>query len=226
MAILGLPLIKSDTLFIGASDGLFRALDIDSGSLIWRFTGLKGNVETRPVISQNKIFFGAWDANFYALNIKDGSLAWKWNNGQAGIHYSPAAVIPVYSKGKIFITAPDHYWTALDAESGKEIWRTNEHQVRESIGISEDGNVVFSRCMNDSVVALDANADYPSNIWKINAGYGYDHNPSMMIERDGVIVFGTKNGLLHGINAITGAVLWPILNWQLNYQYCDPDFKK
>ena len=208
MAILGLPLIKSDTLFIGASDGFFRALDINSGSLIWRFTGLKGYVETRPVVALNKIYFGAWDANFYALNIKDGSLAWKWNNGQAGIHYSPAAVLPVYSKGKIFITAPDRYWTALDAESGKEIWRTNEHQVRESIGISEDGNVVFSRCMNDSVVALDANTDYPSIIWKINAGYGYDHNPSMMIERDGVIVFGTKNGLLHGINAKTGSVLW------------------
>jgi outer membrane protein assembly factor BamB len=207
-AVLGSPLIKSDTVFIGGSDGSFRALNLIKGSLIWRFTGLKGYVETRPVVAENKVYFGAWDANFYALNTKNGSLAWKWNNGQNGIHFSPAAVLPVYSNAKIFITAPDRYWTALDAETGIQIWRTNQHEVRESIGVSEDGNVVFSRCMNDSVVALNTRNDYPKVIWKKNAGYGYDHNPSMMVERDGVIVFGTKNGLLNGINAKTGAVLW------------------
>ena len=207
-AVLGNPLIQNDTVFIGGSDGCFRAIELKSGKLFWKFSGLKGYVETKPVVAENKVYFGAWDTYFYALNEKDGSLVWKWNNGNKGSHYSPAAVLPVYAHGKIFITAPDRFWTALDAGTGTVIWRTNQHEVRETIGISEDGKMVFSRCMNDSVVALDANSDYPKQIWKTNAGYGYDHNPSMLIEKDGIIIFGTRNGLIHGIDAKTGIVLW------------------
>ncbi|HPC26424.1 MAG TPA: serine/threonine protein kinase, partial [Paludibacteraceae bacterium] len=40
------------------------------------------------------------------------------------------------------------------------------------------------------------------------AQFGYDHNPNMLIERNGVIVFATKNGLLVGINAKDGSVNW------------------
>lgn len=207
-AVLGCPVIKGDTVFIGCSDGCFRALSLASGSLIWQFTQLTGYVETRPVIADAKVFFGAWDTNFYALNTANGTLAWKWNNGMKGIHYSPAAVVPVYANNKVFITAPDRYWTALNAQTGAVVWRTNQHEVRETAGLSENGKVVFSRCMNDSVVALDATSNNPKVLWKTSAGYGYDHNPSMLSNKDGVIVFGTKNGLLLGINAKNGEVLW------------------
>ncbi len=207
-AVLGMPLIANGTVYVGGSDGHFRALSLNNGKLLWSYNGIENYIETRPVIYGNKIYFGAWDTNFYALNLNDGSLAWKWNNGNKRIHFSPAAVLPVASHGKIFITAPDRYWTALDAESGREIWRTNRHEVRETIGLSEDGNTVFSRCMHDSIVAIDATADTPRVVWKTNAGYGYDHNPSMPVERDGVIIFGTKNGLLHGVDARNGQLLW------------------
>jgi outer membrane protein assembly factor BamB len=207
-AVMGCPIIKNDTVYIGGSDGCFRALKLSDGALIWQYKDLKSYVETRAVVANGKVYFGVWDANFYALSTVDGSLAWKWNNGQQRSHFSPAAVLPVLSHGKVFITAPDRYWTALDAETGKEIWRTNRHEVRETLGVSEDGNFVYSRCMNDTVVALDARVNTPSVVWKTSATYGYDHNPSMMAERQGILVFGTKNGLLHGVDAKTGKVLW------------------
>ena len=207
-AVMGCPLIQNDTVYIGGSDGCFRALRLSDGKLIWAFDKLKNYVETRPVIANGKVMFGVWDSYFYALNVNDGSLAWKWNNGQTGMHYSPAAVLPVVSANKVFITAPDRFWTALDVETGKVVWRTKQHEVRETVGLSEDGKVVFSRCMNDSVMAVDALADYPKLLWKTNAAFGYDHNSSMLIERDGTVVFGTKNGLLLGIDAKNGNILW------------------
>lgn len=207
-AVLGSPTVHNDTVYVGGSDGCFRALDLLKGTLIWSFCQLSSYVETRAVVANSKVYFGAWDSNFYALNTSDGSLAWKWNNGNARSHFSPAAVLPVISNHKVFITAPDRYWTALNAHTGQVVWRTNQHQVRETVGVSESGNMVFSRCMNDSVVALDALADSPKVLWKTNAAYGYDHNPSMLVERNGIIVFGTKNGLLHGVHAKTGRVLW------------------
>jgi len=207
-AVMGCPLIQNDTVFIGGSDGSFRALNLKNGTQFWQFAELKNYEESLPVTAYDKIYFGAWDTYFYALNRKDGKLAWKWNNGNAGIHYSPAAVKAVVSNGKVFITAPDRYWTALNAQNGTIVWRTNKHEVRETEGLSEDGNAVYSRCMNDSVVALDARSDKPAILWKKSAGYGYDHNPSMLTNRDRVMVFGTKNGLLMGIDTTNGSVLW------------------
>lgn len=207
-SVMGCPVIQNDTVYIGGSDGCFRAFDLNTGKVLWTFDQLKNYVETRPIISSGKVMFGAWDSNFYALNIKDGNLAWKWNNGRSGMHFSPAAVLPVVSGNKVFITAPDRYWTAINIETGKEIWRTNQHEVRETIGISENGKTVYSRCLNDSVVAIDAQANTPDIKWKIDAGFGYDHNPGMLLEKGGKIVFGTKNGLLVGLNAKTGKLLW------------------
>ncbi len=66
---------------------------------------------------------------------------WKWNNGSTVLNYSPAACIPVVKDGVVYIAAPDRSLTAIDIETGKALWRTNEATVRESIGISEDGNM-------------------------------------------------------------------------------------
>lgn len=186
---------------IGGSDHSFRALDLKTGREIWRNSDIKGYVVSRPCVYNGRVYFGAWDCCLYALNLHDGSLAWKWSNGHPSDKYSPAAVWPVATDGKVFIVAPDRVMTCLTADSGKVVYRTAEHKVRESIGLSCDGKTVYSRCMWDSVIAMDALAQEPVTLWKTDAEYGYDHNPSMMIETGGVIIFGTKNGLLHGVAA-------------------------
>ncbi|MGE5354977.1 MAG: PQQ-binding-like beta-propeller repeat protein [Deltaproteobacteria bacterium] len=207
-AVMGCPVIVNDTVLIGGSDGCFRAFDLSSGKLLWEFCGIQDYIEAKPAVKNGKIIFGAWDTNLYALNLKTGTLAWKWNNGLKRMHFSPAAVHPVVSGNKVFITAPDRYMTAIDIEKGDVIWRTKEHQVRETIGISADSKRVFSRYMNDYVIAVDAIKDYHEVLWKINAGFGYDHNPGMLVENNGTLIFGTKNGLLCGIDSSNGKLLW------------------
>jgi len=186
---------------IGGSDHKFRAIDLKTGKEIWNYSGVKGYCVSRPCVYEGRVYFGAWDCNLYALNLRDGSLAWTWNNGHPSDKYSPAAVWPVASGKKVFIVAPDRVLTCLNADSGKVVYRTAEHKVRESIGLSSDGQTVYSRCMWDTIIAMDARTEKPLTLWATDAAYGYDHNPSMMVERGGVIIFGTKNGLLHGVAA-------------------------
>lgn len=211
-AVLGSPAFakigKQDVVLIGGSDNCMRALSVKDGREIWCFSGMNGYHATRPCVYNNKVYFGAWDCYMYALNLSDGSLAWKWSNGKTNDKFSPAACWPVAANGRLYFAAPDRYWTCLNAETGEVIWRTNEHMVREAVGLSTDGKMVFSHCMYDSVVAVSALDPQPTRIWKTNAAYGYDHDPSMMVERDGVVIFGTRNGLLFGLNAQTGDILW------------------
>lgn len=204
--VVAAPRIENGIVYIGGSDGKFRAIMLNSGELLWDYDGVAGFVETKPLIHQDKVIFGAWDTYLYALNKKDGSLAWKWTNGNSGKLYSPAACFPVAAKNKIFIVAPDRFMTAIDSKTGATVWRTNSHKVRESIGISEDGNKIYARCMEDTLLAFSATSAVPELCWATSCGYGYDINPSMPIEKNGTIFFSTKNGFLFAVDAKNGEV--------------------
>ena len=207
-AVMGAATIHDGVAYIGGGDGRMFAINIHSGEVKWSFDELKNYVLTRPLVYSNKLYFGTWDTNFYALNLADGSVAWKWSNGKSNPKLSPASVWPVAANGKVFITAPDRYFTCLDAETGAEVWRTKEYKVRETVGLSEDGKTVYSKCMWDTIVALDATADEVVPRWVTNAEFGYEHNPAMPLEKDGTLWVSTKNGLLLGMDAQTGKVLW------------------
>lgn len=207
-AVMGAATIHDGVAYIGGGDGRMFAIDIHTGEVQWAFGELKNYVLTRPLVYNDKLYFGTWDTYFYALNLADGSLVWKWNNGRSNPKLSPASVWPVAANGKIFITAPDRYFTCLDAETGEQIWRTNEYKVRETVGLSEDGKTIYSKCMWDTIVALDATTNDVQVRWVSNADFGYEHNPAMPLEKDGILWVSTKNGLLLGMDAQTGKVLW------------------
>ena len=214
-AVMGATTIHNDVAYIGGGDGRMFAIDIHTGKVKWSFNELKNYVLTRPLVYKDKLYFGCWDTHLYALNLADGSLVWKWNNGKSNPKLSPASVWPVAANGKIFITAPDRYFTCLDAETGAEIWRTKEYKVRETVGMSEDGKTVYSKCMWDTIVAIHTTPHYttlhnttPVTRWVTHADFGYEHNPAMPLEKDGTLWVSTKNGLLLGMDATTGKVLW------------------
>lgn len=207
-AVMGAATIHEGIAYIGGGDGKMFAIDIHTGKVKWSFDELKNYVLTRPLVYNDKLYFGCWDTHFYALNLADGSLVWKWNNGNGNPKLSPASVWPVAANGKVFFAAPDRYFTCLDAETGEQIWRTKEYKVRETVGLSEDGKTVYSKCMWDTVVAMDATTLEPVTRWATHAEFGYEHNPAMPLEKDGILWVSTKNGLLLGMDAQTGKVLW------------------
>ncbi|MFQ6616536.1 MAG: PQQ-binding-like beta-propeller repeat protein [Fidelibacterota bacterium] len=206
--VVAAPVIKDGVVYVGGSDGIFRAIDLEKGDLIWEFEGLGGFVETRPLVYGGNVIFGAWDTYLYALDKGDGSLVWKWSNGNPGVLYSPAACWPVGSYNKVFIVAPDRYMTAIDVETAKNVWRTGGHDVREAIGLSENGEIVYARSMWDTLFAYSTSASEPEILWASDCGYGYDIDPSMPVERDGIVFFGTKNGFVIAVDARTGEVRW------------------
>jgi len=207
-AVLGCPLIENGIVYIGASDHNFRAIDLETGIEIWSFNGLNGPVVSTPVVNKKDIIFGAWDTYLYSLNKNTGKLNWKWSNGSSVRNYSPAACTPVVKDDVIYIVAPDRYITAIDAITGQTIWRTNESAVRESIGISQDGKYVFGKTMNDTLVAFAIGREPQKASWKLNAGFGYEHAPSMLTEKDGDIFFGTRNGVVYAIDALQKKTAW------------------
>jgi outer membrane protein assembly factor BamB/predicted phosphodiesterase len=207
-AVLGSPFIENGTVYIGGSDSCFQAIDLATGKSKWRFCGVTGAVTSQPIVHNNTLFFGAWDTHLYALDKTNGQLLWKWNNGSPIINYSPAACIPVIKDEVVYVVAPDRYLTAIDAKAGTTLWRTKEATVRESLGLSADGKLVYGKTMQDTVVAFYTNKETPQLAWKFNAGFGYEHTPSMLVEKDGTVFFGTRSGIVYAINPSNQSINW------------------
>jgi len=207
-AVLGSPVIHDNMILIGGSDHTFRALDIQSGKTIWEFNEVEGSIVDKPLIYQGKIIFGSWGRHLYALDIQSGKLLWKWNNGHGNRMFSPAMCTPVATKGVVYIAAPDRYLTAIDANNGNTLWRNKEATVRESIGLSADSLTVYGKTMQDEIVGYKTQATDPGVAWRLNVGFGYEHIPSMLIEKDGLVFFGTKNGTVYAIDPINQKTIW------------------
>jgi len=220
-ALVSVPAIENGIVYVGSSDGIFRSIDLNTGDLLWENKEIVGYVETKPLIYDNKIIFGAWDSKLYALDKNTGKLDWTWEGPFKHTLYSPAACWPVAAAGKIFIAAPDRNISAIDAKNGKTIWRNYKWKFRETIGISGNGKYIFARSMTDSVVAFQSSGPQAKVIWAKDFGYGYDIAPSMPIEKDGTVFWGTKNGLIIAADSETGKLEWKykFQNYLINTLY-------
>ena len=206
--VLGSVSIDHSTAYIGASDSTFRAIDIKTGKLVWAYKGLRGYVMTKPLVTRDRVIFGAWDNTLYCLRKADGQELWRWTGGLTRMHFSPAQVWPVTSNGCVFIVDPQRAMTAIDLETGETRWRTFQSKVRESLGLSADGERLYAKTMQDSIVCYAARGDAPRQLWATDAGIGYEHAPCMLPERDGIVFGSTNAGVSFALEAKTGRLLW------------------
>ncbi len=206
--VVACPAVANGTVFIGSSDGAFRALDAMTGRTVWRHGSVGGFVETRPLVADGLVVFGAWDGVLYTLDERTGDLAWTWRGDRPHRLYAPAACWPVGAEGRVFIVAPDRKMTAIETATGREIWRTGDWSVRESLGISGDGSRLYVRTMENIIAAFSTASAGPDPVWQLDAGFGTDINSAMLVEKDGIVFYGTKSGLLLAIEGSEGVLLW------------------
>lgn len=207
-SVLGTPVIQKGIVYIGGSDNNFRAIKLKTGKQIWTFPDVEGAIVGKPLLYQGKVIFGSWGSHLYALNQNNGNLLWKWNNGSANRMFSPAMCTPVAHDGIVYFAAPDRVLTAVDVNTGSTRWRNKEGGVRESIGISEDGTMIFGKTMNNDVVAYKTQATDPGIAWRLNMGFGYEHVPSMLIAKDKQVFFGTRNGVVYAFDPVLRETIW------------------
>jgi outer membrane protein assembly factor BamB len=206
--VVACPRIAGGIVYIGASDHVFRAIELATGRLVWSEDSIDGFVEAKPLVAGGLVVFGAWDGRLYALDAAAGRPIWTWRGEKESPFYSPAACWPVAANGRVFVVAPNPWMTAIELGTGRELWGTDNWAVRESIGISPDGRRVYVRTTDGVIAAISPAADDAEAVWETDAGIGSDINSAMLVEKDGVVFYGTKDGLLLALDAGTGAVKW------------------
>lgn len=200
-------IVIGNTLYQGGYK-TFQSWDIKHHKLNWQYDSIFNYCQAAPVVSGKDIAFGAWDTNLRLLDKNSGKLKWAWNNGKKANMLGPGNCVPVMTIDKIIIVAPDRYMTALDRKSGKQIWRNNDFKYRESLGVSRDGKTAYAKTMDGEIVAVSTEGTDFKLLWKVDAGFGYEHAPCIVVESKGIIFAGSRRGVMSAIDAKTHKLLW------------------
>jgi len=206
--VVACPRIVDGVVYIGSGDHTFRAIDLATGKLVWRAEGIDGYVETKPLVAGRLVVFGAWDDKLHALDQATGWPVWEWTGDKPSPFYSPAACWPVTANGRLFIVNPEPWLAAIELAEGRGLWGTDNWAVRESIGLSEDAKRLYVRTTDGVFAAISTAADDAEQTWETDGGFGPDFSSAQLVEKDGVVFYGTQNGLVLALDGATGAIKW------------------
>ena len=125
---------------VSAQDGVVRAVDVETGDLLWASED-EGMVQAAPAASfqayggpDDLVFFGSRNAGvdnlFHAIKAEDGGDEWTFQNddGGLGLGIISGGASVDYAKNRLYFTSHERVAGAstvfaLEIESGEWIWR-------------------------------------------------------------------------------------------------------
>lgn len=206
MTMIGDGTVADGALYIGV-DGRMMRIDPENGAVVWSFDYGAGQPQGRPTVADGRLVFGAWNCYLYCLDTATGSMLWSWTNGSKNRLFSPGHIVPRIANGRVMIVAPDRYMTFIDLETGRQLWRIKERKVRETTGISDDGELFLAKTMDGEMIAVATRAEAYAEEWVADAGWGYDHNFCPITTRDGVAFMANRTGMVAAVEIAGGRVL-------------------
>lgn len=167
--------------------------------------------KSAPVLDGEKIYFGSDSGNFWALRQSDGTVVWKY---KVGLHVKGKSIFssPVISGDLVYFGAYDGNFYALDTTTGKPRWIFMEADwigsspcVARNLGLVFVGLEFGLFTKQGGIVALDSRTGH--KIWEVTT-QGYVHSSPAYSEKLEVVVCGSNNNKVYGINASDGKIIW------------------
>lgn len=210
---------SATTVFFGASDGKFYALDKHTGKVKWFFNS-GYSIESSPALSKGKVFFSNNKQTLFALDAITGKQIWKYDFGENknydwafDYYYSSPTIV----SNSILIGAKDGYVYKLNESSGKLVWKFKTTGIVRSTPAIEATTVYFG----DTDGILYA-VDFLTGIekWEFlsvgnslkNEDFGFDRRAliSSPTIKDEKVFVGGRDGFFYAVNKNTGKELWRV----------------
>jgi outer membrane protein assembly factor BamB len=196
------PAVVNGVVYLASKDTALYAIDEQTGSLLWKRVNISP-ITSSPVVADGKVFYGTWfktsASALMALNANNGTVAWQYLEANDTIKSSPA----VYN-GRVFFGQNTGIVVALNETTGKALWGRSVGPVT---SISTAPAVALGRVFvgadTGTFVAIDQVTGSIS--WSFGIGA---YNSTSAAVNNGVVYFGTAQGIFYARNATTGNPIW------------------
>ena len=131
------PTIVSETLCIGAENGVLYCLDTRTGKLNWKYETGGGAIKGAPGIKDGRVFIGNYQGVMHAVVLATGAKLWTFKTGNDIISSAN------FAGNKVIFGSYDHCLYAVDAATGQLQWK-----------FETDAQVHCSPCITDKAVII------------------------------------------------------------------------
>ncbi len=214
--IRGAAVVANDAVYFGSADGFLYAVAEADGALKWKFqTGAP--IAGAPAVGKEMAIVAGRGRTVHALDARTGELRWSFETGptmQAVTDWNYFTAPPVIDGDQVLVPSGDGKLYALDLATGKQRWAFQTGDSLRAAPLIADG-VVYQPSGDDHVYALQAKDGGLK--WKFaTAGVGYDLSQGFIrsdiftrpaLEK-GVLVFGSRDANVYGVDVATGAQKW------------------
>lgn len=160
--------------------GVYAALGVPKlNGVKWAFH-TQGEVISSPAIVNGIVYVGSNDGNLYAIDQQTGSKKWSFST-EARITSSPAV-----ANGLVYLGSYDGNFFAVDAGTGKLRWKFPITGERRYTATHLHGSLPAGESMPDP---FDVYLSSPA-VWS------------------GAVYFGSGDGNVYALDALTGALKW------------------
>jgi outer membrane protein assembly factor BamB len=148
-------------------------------TVLWKFDA-GDRVFSSPTVTGGRAYFGSDDGALYAVDIETGRQVWRYPT-DGKVRSSPAV-----AGGLVYFGSYDGSFYALDAQSGELAWRFDTTGERRWQAANLDGMTPAGEVHQDP----------------------WDFFLSSPVFANGVVYFGTGEGMLYALDAETGVQRW------------------
>lgn len=203
------PVLDERRVFFGSDSGIFRALDQETGDVLWEFAVGRHpegkGILSSPALHEGVVYFGAYDGNVYALDAETGEMRWMYSDADwVGSSPSIAPELGLIFIGLEFgLLRKRGGIVALSLSTGERVWedRTGELTHGSPLFIAEEGLVVIGS--NDGAVYAYM-AQTGRLQWRYQSG-GHIKTSLAYDAKRRLVLFGSLDTKLYALSARDGS---------------------
>lgn len=196
--------IEKDTLYAGAGDGFFYALNANNGDVKWK-TPINAETLSRPTYLNGYVYFIAGNNRIYTLESATGKVKWSYSRQETSSLSIRGGSQPTIHNGLVYLGFSDGYLVALAIEDGKLKWEKLLNKNRRFRDIDAmpvvENDRLYIAGFDEAFYCLDANTGVVQ--WQHDQG-GYSA-ATLSSDR---LFYTTTDGYVVSLYKNSGKVDW------------------
>ena len=187
------PAIYKDYVFVVSSQGILKAINMETGEKEWDLDlGVQTN--SSPIVHNNRLYIGCEDG-LKAININNHKIIWEYDCDNV-------ASTPFYSDDIIYFGSDDGHLYGLNTDGKVEFNKKLDGELKSSPIVVDDS--IFIGSTNGKIYSIGT--DKKKN-WDFTTGDEILSTPSYINDS---VVFGSNDGNFYSLNVSDGNLNWKV----------------
>ncbi|MFC2167887.1 PQQ-binding-like beta-propeller repeat protein [Acidobacteriota bacterium] len=199
--IISSPVIGSESVYIGSTDGKIYSLDLITGREVWTFD-TEDDIEASPLLLDDAVYIGNLSGEFFCLDALSGLELWRYKCGSS--IYGSANFVRDSSgqNAKILVGSYDNRMYCFDAVAGELLWVYETDNFINGAPSTDGIHVVFGGCDEILHIISVSDGQKAGEVW---AG---SYIPGSAAIVDNQAYLGHYDNQLVAIDLVEEEVIW------------------